>query len=317
MSALILNPNARCLRRSPQLLARLEAVATRHARVFLTGDLGELDSACARLEQAKASRVIVCGGDGSYMAATTALHKAFGAERLPELVFLPAGTMATVARNWRDPGAPRRARIALPSVLPRLLDPSSKLEFRARPTLQIDDAAGAQRIGFIFGSGLVARFFDRYYAAGAAGARTAVGIAVPTFFGSLLGGARARALLAPLPCRLRVDGGPELSDDAYSLVVASVVKNLGLHFLVTYRAGEDPKRIHLVASSLGPRQLGPQALRVIGGKPLQGPGIVDQLLPSFRLSFPDGPGPYVLDGDVFRATEVRVRAGPMIRAYCL
>ena len=100
---------------------------------------------------------------------------------------------------------------------------------------------------------------------------------------------------------------------AWSLVVCSVVRDLGLHMLVTHRAGEDPARPHLVASPLPTRALGPQAPRVVAGKPLVGDGNFDGLVERFVRRGPDARGCYVLDGDVFRAAEVEVSAGPMIR----
>ena len=54
----------------------------------------------------------------------------------------------------------------------------------ARPTLRVrgvtDSSASEERIGFIFGTGLVANFFDVYYAEGAGGyAGAARIVAVP------------------------------------------------------------------------------------------------------------------------------------------
>ena len=100
---------------------------------------------------------------------------------------------------------------------------------------------------------------------------------------------------------------------AYSLVIASVIRDVGLHLLVTYRGGEDPDRPHLVAAPLSPRELGPQAPRVFLGRALQGDGCFDGLVGSFSVRFATDSGPYVLDGDVFHAREVEVRAGPRIR----
>jgi hypothetical protein len=95
--------------------------------------------------------------------------------------------------------------------------------------------------------------------------------------------------------------------------VASVVRNLGLHFHVTYRGGERTDRFHAVASGLSPRALGPQMTRVIAGRPLEGEPRVDDLVASLTLTFDGGSGPYVLDGDVLRARSVRVEAGPVLR----
>ncbi|HVY44722.1 MAG TPA: hypothetical protein VHB21_02540, partial [Minicystis sp.] len=86
--------------------------------------------------------------------------------------------------------------------------------------------------------------------------------------------------------------------------------------LVTYRAGEDPSRLHLVASPRAPRELGPRAPRVLAGRTIGGPGHVDELVRAFSVAFGDdapGGGPFVLDGDMLRARTVRVSPGPELR----
>jgi len=85
---------------------------------------------------------------------------------------------------------------------------------------------------------------------------------------------------------------------------------------VNYRAGEDLERVHLVASQLPPHLLGPRCPLVLMGKRIGGKGHVDDLFQSFVVRF-SPEGPYVLDGDMFRASEVSVSAGPTINVLSL
>ena len=74
-----------------------------------------------------------------------------------------AKTAGTVARNWGLHGSPV-------ACLERLLTRPRRRVLR--PSLQIDSKSGddnARRIGFIVGTGLVARFFRLYYQRGAPG----------------------------------------------------------------------------------------------------------------------------------------------------
>ena len=96
-----------------------------------------------------------------------------------------------------------------------------------------------------------------------------------------------------------------------SLLCASVVRDLGLGMRLLYRAGERLDRFHLVATPQGARRLGPQLPLVLAGRPLLPPR-VDTLAGQLVLSFPPGEGAYVLDGDLFRADEIDLRAGPPI-----
>ncbi|HMJ10517.1 MAG TPA: diacylglycerol kinase family protein [Polyangiaceae bacterium] len=305
----VLNPNARRLARDPGLMRRIEALSRGRARVWVTRNLDELGEAARQLALERPDLVVLCGGDGTFMSGVTALQMAYADDRLPRLAFAPAGTVATVARNW---GTSAGVLAVVEHVLGR-----APLRSRERPTLWVREQSGAFRVGFTVGTGLVARFFDRYYAAGGGGTRTALAIVARIFTGSLVGDGYARSVLEPLPCVLTVDGR-ELEPRAFSLVVSSVLPDLGLHMRVTYRAGADFERPHLVASALRTKQLGPQAPRVLRGLPLRGPDCFDSLVTSFSVTFPKNePGPYVLDGDVFRASSIQVSAGPKIDVVTL
>jgi diacylglycerol kinase (ATP) len=299
----VVNPNAAAFLRDRDLARRVSERVRGSGRTWVTPTLGDLEDAARAIVDAGAERVVLCGGDGSYMAGVSALDRVAAGRPLPELVLAPGGTVATIARNWGQ-------RRGLLETLDRVLDGAS-LGRRERPTLRVAERDGTTRVGFIFGTGLVARFFDRYYATGAAGLFVAARIVARVFAGSFVASEYAKSVLDPLPCVLEVDGR-ELAPRAYSLIVSSVVRDLGLHMWVTHRAAEDPERPHLVASPLSPRALGPQAPRVLLGKRLRGGGCFDELVRTFSVRFPDGEGPYVLDGDLLRAKEVTVCAGPRI-----
>jgi hypothetical protein len=167
----------------------------------------------------------------------------------------------------------------------------------------------------MFGAGLVASFFDEYYAAPEQGYAGAAKIVAQVFAQSFIGGGLAARVLDPVAATLSVDGR-EADAKRWSLVLASVIKNVGLHMLVTPRAGDTLGAFHLVASPLGPRALGPQMPLVLAGKRLRGDGHID--VPAARdlvVRFGAG-GSYVIDGDVVHAAEVRVRPGPVIRVVC-
>ncbi len=301
----VLNPHARRLAQNPALIARIQAMARGAARVWVTRTLDELAEAARKAAADRPEVVVLCGGDGTFMSGVTALERAYGGAELPTLALAPAGTVATVARNWGT-------RAGLLAVAEHVLE-GGPLRSQQRPTLWVREHDGESRVGFTVGTGLVARFFDRYYAAGAGGTRTAMAIVARIFTGSLIGDGYAKSVLEPLPCTLTADGH-ELLPRAFSLVVSSVLPDLGLHMRVTYRAGSDFDRPHLVASALPTTKLGPQWPRVLRGLPLRGPSCFDSLVTSFSVTFPPGErGPYVLDGDVFHAGAFQVSAGPRIR----
>lgn len=275
------------------------------ATVHETRSQDELAHAVETIAARGADAVVLAGGDGSYMAGTTALFRAFG-DALPRIGFAPGGTVSTVARNWGFAGS----RETYASRIVRAACDGTARSTR-RPTLRVRDDRGGDRVGFIFGAGLVAHFFDTYYAAGKLGYASAAALVARVFAGSFYGGKLAARVLAKTPGTLVVDGEPT-APRAFSLVAASVVADLGLHMRLLYRAAERTDRFHLVASSLSPRELGPQMPRVLAGSRLRGEGHLDALASRAELTFTEPSSHYVLDGDVFAAGRVVVSPGPVL-----
>jgi diacylglycerol kinase family enzyme len=304
----IVNTTAHRFARQPSLVELMRRACSGAAAMHETATLAELEAALAAIAARGSDLVVLSGGDGTFMAGVTALARAFGEDKIPRIALVPGGTVATVARNWGTGGEPI-------AVLAPLLSDPDRATFVPRPTLRVeattDGGRSEARIGFIFGTGLVASFFDVYYARGAKGYRGAARIVARVFVESFFGGPLARKVLDPVPCTIEVDGR-RLRPEAWSLVCAAVVRDLGIHMLVTYRAGEDLKRPHLVASALPSRELGPRAPLVLAGRSIGGRDHFDDLVGAFVVEFPGASGPYVLDGDVLRASSVKVSAGPVI-----
>jgi len=303
---LIVNRRARGLGEGSSLRSVLaRAAADGGARVHETYSLEELDRVAQELAARGTDAVVLAGGDGSHMGGLSALRRAFG-DTLPPVALAPGGTWCTVAHNLGMRGsAPAWAE----GVLRAASTGGGRLE--EHTTLRVTDDSGGDRVGFIFGAGLVARFFDEYYGGKSQGPLRAAGIAGRVFAGSFVGSTLARRVLAPAACTLEVDG--EAQDGrAWSLVLASVVLDVGFHIHATYRARERRGAFHTVASSLSPRGLAFDVPRVLFGRPMRGAQRVDALATSLRVVF-DERTTYVLDGDVMRARDVRIVPGPTLR----
>jgi diacylglycerol kinase family enzyme len=299
MIDLIVNRRARLYARDAALIDRVAEAARGRCTMHVTDGLDALDEVVKELSRRGTDLVLLSGGDGTLMAGASALYRHFPADALPPIAPIAGGTACTVSRNWGLHGE-------TVSSLERMLMGPRRLALR--PTLFVRDDA-CERIGFILGTGLVARFFELYYQDGAHGYLGSAKLVARIFAESFVGGAMARRVLEPLPCSLEVDGERQ-APEAWSLICAAVVPNLGIHMLLTYRGGEDPQRPHLVATPMRSRQLGPRLPRVLAGKSLGGPDHVDALTPRFSLRFPNGGGPFVLDGELLTAREVHVAAGP-------
>jgi diacylglycerol kinase (ATP) len=277
------------------------------ARVHVTRSLDELDGVVRGLARSGTDVVVLAGGDGSYMAGVTALAQVF--ETVPRLALLPGGTVSTVARNWGYRGGSVRYVRRVFESLRR-----DEAAWVRRPTLRVAEAGGRARIGFIFGAGLVPKFFELYYGSPRQGYVGAAALVGRIFASSFVGGSYAHRVLDPVACTIDVDGRRREAG-AYSLIAASVVPDLGIHMMLTYRAGEALDRFHLVASPLGAFALGPQMPLVLAGRRLRGAGHVDELAGAVDIAFAEPEGAYVLDGEVLRAHELRITPGPTIEVF--
>ncbi len=307
----VVNRNAHRLGESSRVRHAILTAARRGgAHVHETRSLADLDAAARALAARGTDAVVLAGGDGSHMAGLSALVRAFSAAatpvKLPKIAFAPGGTVCTVARNLGMHGRPDAWAERVVTAVCR-----GTARGVLQSTLRVRDDVGGDRVGFIFGAGLVVRFFDVYYSAPRQGLGAAARIVARLFAGALVGSALARRVLEAGPCTLTLDGRVQ-PVRAWSLVVASVLRNLGLHMLATYRAGEESDCFHVVASGQSAARLGSQLPRVLAGRPLRGHGHVDAVVQSLGLVFEDSDGGYVLDGDVWRAREVLAQSGPLV-----
>jgi diacylglycerol kinase (ATP) len=301
----VVNCNAGRLRDGSELRSVLASEARRGgAHLHETHSLAELGRVASEIAARGTHAVVLAGGDGSCMAGLTAFARAFDGAP-PPTALVPGGTVCTIARNFGMRGskgawARRMVRAAC----------ADDAHIERRPTLRTCDDRENDCIGFIFGAGLVGRFFEAYYASGGRGLAGAARLAARAFAGSLVSSPFARTMLAPTSCKLSVDDEP-LVPRAWTLVLASTVRDVGLHVRATYRAGEENGRFHVVASGLSPRALGMQVSRVLLGRSMRGDPRVDRLARSLRVDF-EAAETYVLDGEMRRARYVVVEAGPVI-----
>jgi len=298
--AVLINRGASKFARDRALLAATEKAAGPDAVIIETHDLPELDAAAFQVRHAQPDTVALCGGDGSFMNGMTALRAAYGRAPLPRIAFIPGGAVSTVARNFGMHGA---ANVELARLVAR--HQAGTLRTVSHRTI---DANG--RLGSIFGTALVAKFFELYYRDGAGSYADAARMVARIFVESFVGGTYARDVLEPVECALSVDGVP-LSPDRYSLICCATIRDLGLHMTVSYRNAERDDALHWIASSLPPRRLGPQMFRVIAGERIRGEPHFDGFVRTASIVFPQ-PFHWVLDGEMFRDRKIDVRLGPKI-----
>jgi len=298
--AVVLNPNALGVRRSPGLAERLRRAADGAGEVVVTRTPGELVAAARRFAADGVDVVAACGGDGTNLSTVTELVRAYGRERLPTFAILRGGTVNTIAQNLGIRGRPDE-------LLARLVAAARN---GGLPTVGQDLLEVNGLYGFLFASLMGARFLEAYYGGIHPGVVSAALLTARTMVSSLIQGRMARWLFAPAEVRLTVDGERRPAE-AYRLLVASTVPDVGMGFRVPWQAGREPGRFHLVASGLSTTSMALQLPRVFAGKPLSGAPHLDRLAARVHVRFA-APQTYTLDGDLFRAREVELVTGPRL-----
>jgi diacylglycerol kinase (ATP) len=297
MIGLLVNANARALRGTDALATRLRTQLGGRGLLVETRAPEEVGPALLHLRRAGASVIALVGGDGSHPPLLDQLLQPQEGRPPPPLALLRGGTMNTVARNFGIRGAPEK-------LLAQLL---AEVEMGVLRTCRRQLIEVNGRFGFLFAAGMGARFLEVYYRNPQPHLRRALLVGARTLASALIGGDFATQLFQPIPIRMRVDGQAR-PHNRYRLLVAATVADVGLGMRVTFRAGETPGRFHLIASDLPMAALARQLPRVLGGRPLHGQPHLDELAASAQLHF-DAPQPYTLDGDLFRAEKIEIRAG--------
>ncbi len=301
----MVNPCAGRLRDNPHWLPRIRAQLGGEADWLEFPETPDIGLLVTEIQRRQPRRIIVCGGDGTLHRVATALHAAYPSGVFPELVVVPFGSMNTTA------SALGPARRPLDTLKAALRTRSGRI--MQCPCLLIELENGHQLIGFTAAAGLVERFFDRYRRSPRGGLGTALPMALDLYWGALLRRPAALTALAPRPCRVAVED-QWLVPESFSLVLSSVLQNVGLGFSPNRRIHPQPNRLHLVAAPLDGHQLATQAHRMLLGLPLVGEGVFDGLVREWSLRFAE-PGGMVIDGEVYASRTFRVRPGPSLPLY--
>jgi diacylglycerol kinase (ATP) len=311
----LVNGQARHVAADPGLPDRLRRAVGELGSVVVTGRPDEVEGALHGAGPLDDAIVAICGGDGTGMVALTALTSLQGASSrgratLPPIALLPAGTVNTIARSLGIRRRPER----------RLVEIVARLRAGRPPPIHVHATISANdRVGFIFGAGLVSTFFALYDGSAHAGRIWAALQIGRIFVGSFVGSPFATRIMAPVPAKISVDGQPHPLDRV-TLFLASTLTSVGLGLEVTYRANEAFANeafdaFHVVATDLPAARLGPQLPRVLAGRPLRAEHLLDALAREVQLELPPGAST-LLDGELFPEHSVTLRAGPRVGFVC-
>jgi diacylglycerol kinase (ATP) len=311
----VVNPAAGRNRRAGDRAERLGDVLGSHGWVRETRSLGELAAAAAECRARDVEVLGVCGGDGTLARTLTALVREYGADALPRILPLRAGTMNTVARAmgcsaWR----PER-------MLAQVIADWRRGEALPHTDHQLVSINGRQH-GFMVGVGVPVEFLRVYYA-GERGAWGALKTLAPLAASALVGGAAAGRLFQPTAAELDLEipaEPPQLDGESrrvpfatFTVVYASTIEDIGLGFRPTYRAREQAGRFHVFAGPISAGEFVRCLPRIRLARPTRSPKVFDALAARLTARFAT-PVSYMIDGDLMEPTDrLEVTLGPVVR----
>lgn len=302
----VVNPRAGRNRQRRNRAARLGHLLGPQGWVRETPSLEALADVAAECRERAVGLVGVCGGDGTLARTITALVREYGPDSdLPPILPLRAGTMNTVARAMGCPAWRPERMLAEVVGEQRRGEPLPLTEHQLI-------CVNGRHYGFMVGAGVPVEFLRVYYDQPQRGALGALRTLVQFSASALIGGRTIRRVFRPLPARLLVDGRPG-PFDAYTVVYASTIEDIGLGFRPTYRAREQAGRFHVFAASIGALAFIARLPAIRLARPTRSRRVHDVLAAQLRVEFRD-PTFYMIDGEIMEpTTELDVRLGPVVR----
>jgi len=301
----VLNANAGGTRRDPGLGDRLRAMLGPDDRLEATQSADDLAAVAARFRAQEITVLAVVGGDGSASTMLSTFAKTWGPDPLPPVALLRGGTMNTVANGC---GIPRGDPTRLLARLVARRRSAEGLHPVHRATLQVGD-----RMGFLFGTGVVEGFLHAYYAAGNPTPLSAAGVLVRGMASAILGGPLARRMSAPCRASVAFEDGHTWALRDYLTIAAGTVDQIGLGFRPFLRCAERPAHFHLLGIHAPVADFARELPRIRLARPMR-PGLAEERVTDrATLRFPDGVARYMLDGELFETVgDLTLHAGPTV-----
>jgi diacylglycerol kinase (ATP) len=310
-TALIVNANAGATRRQPGLPDDLRALAGGRAELFVTNSSEELAQVARAIATRGTRQVGVVGGDGTASTTLTALWRAYGAGDLPSVALLRGGTMNTVATSI---GVSRRSTLDLLRRALRCWDESDGARYSRRPAMII-----GERLGFLFGTGVMYGWLSEYYEEGNGHPTPATAARVfgKSVLSALVNGPTYERIMCKHDLEVRFEGGSWERRD-YITVGAGTVAQAGLGFQPFHRAPETERAFHLLAIKGGPARIAADLPSIWLGHGMSPRTAYETTTSWAELRTRQPAFGYSVDGDLLTAgSSLRLELGPVFHVLCI
>lgn len=306
--AVLLNPHAGGNAADAGRADKLARAVGDQGRVFAPGSLAELDDAVARALEPDPEVLALCGGDGSYFRAFSAIHRLVGDGPWPAILPLPAGTINNLSHAVRSlGGSPER-------LLARVV--ADRQRGIAHQVADCDlFRVGEDEVGYTFGAGMIVNFLRAYYAQPRPSPVSAAGLIARLIGSAAIRGRLQAKIFQPFEADVVCDG-ERVPHRSFRMLIASSVRAIGLGFEPFYMAGRKPGHVHVLGGPATAGRLIRSLPRFREGLPANDPQLYDNIAGEMEVEFAR-PAYYTVNGDllgpVMRVRLRRLRRITVIR----
>lgn len=298
---IILNPHSKKHKLDPDRLKQLAFIVGDKGSCKETSDLGDLYRVVEEFKTRDIEILAIGGGDGTNHVTLTSLIKVYGEKPLPRITFLRGGTLNTLATACNIKGSPEK-------ILSNLI--YKYHEDEKLPIKEVDIMSINGAYGFIFGTGVIYRFMQKYYEGIPSPMRAATTLG-HSIISALVNGSMARSIFERYEGEVSVDG-KKWPFKNYSALYAGSVDRLGFNFRV-FHYSEEVGKFHAVGFSLPPRNILRHVPRMFVGAPSQCDELIENPASEMIMRFEEPQG-YTIDGDMIAPVkEISVKTGPRLK----
>ena len=303
MIGVVSNPRARKNVTNPNRVERLRQILGREGVFRTTQTPEEISDAAREFRREEIDILVIDGGDGTLHHTLSAFIPIYNGMDLPPIVLLRGGTMNTIANSLGIKGLSE-------AILQRILSAIKgrvPFEIVRANALQVND-----RYGFIFGLGFPVNLLKAYYRGEGRGKWKSIGVLLKILFSSLKKGGGDSNFFRPFKADIWLNG-ERLPIGRYTAILGSTVREVGLGFKPTRRAGEREGFFQILCCEMGPKRMGLTALKILLSMELRDSKLFDRMATRSVITL-EKPVDMQLDGEIFKdQKEIRLHVGPAIR----
>jgi diacylglycerol kinase (ATP) len=310
----VLNPRSRRNLRDPGAALRLARRLGNHGVVRAARTVDELYRIAEDFRRVDIDVLAISGGDGTNHVTLTGFLDVYGGATIPRVALLRGGTMNTVAnsvgvRHGKPEGLLARL---IRDYAQRANEPLLDVE---RHVMRISPSrAGAQKYGFLFGTGVMHGFLAEYYRSGEPTPLVAARTLARGIGSALVGGHTIQRMAEPFRGSVELGDGTRWPERDYLAVAAGTIAHVGLSFKPFNRYDERPDAFHALGVHSSAMTLVKELPRIHRAQSMRPGRAYEAVTHRMVLRGAGRRVRYMIDGDLHEASgDLAVEIGPKVR----